>query len=89
MTAITGIVLFGVIGNRLASMLREEEQREPALPVFRATASGLNAWDIGSVFRGHKRGDLLLWRTSRGPSVHRTNGSANGDGGRLRTSAVC
>lgn len=49
---IAGIILFGVIGNSLASTLREEEQHEPALTVFRTTTPGLNAWDIGPVFRG-------------------------------------
>ncbi len=63
--AIAGIALLGTIGNSLASALREDSEREPALVTFLVTASGLSLAGIGSAFWGLIAGvlTLLLWRS--------------------------
>ncbi|UYK84998.1 benzoate/H(+) symporter BenE family transporter [Xanthomonas sacchari] len=65
--AIAGIALFGTIGNSLASALREEHEREPALIAFLVTASGLSLFGIGAALWGLLAGaaTLALWRRSR------------------------
>ncbi|WP_295965858.1 benzoate/H(+) symporter BenE family transporter [uncultured Xanthomonas sp.] len=64
---IAGIALFGTIGNSLASALREEHEREPALIAFLVTASGLSLFGIGAALWGLLAGaaTLALWRRSR------------------------
>ncbi|MBB6368644.1 benzoate membrane transport protein [Xanthomonas sacchari] len=65
--AIAGIALFGTIGNSLASALREEHEREPALIAFLVTASGLSLFGIGAALWGLLAGaaTLALWRRTR------------------------
>ncbi|MBO9882917.1 benzoate/H(+) symporter BenE family transporter [Xanthomonas sp. D-109] len=65
--AIAGIALFGTIGNSLASALREENEREPALIAFLVTASGLSLFGIGAALWGLLAGaaTLALWRRTR------------------------
>ncbi|MCW0368626.1 Inner membrane protein YdcO [Xanthomonas sacchari] len=65
--AIAGIALFGTIGNSLASALREEREREPALIAFLVTASGLSLFGIGAALWGLLAGatTLALWRRTR------------------------
>jgi benzoate membrane transport protein len=65
--AIAGIALLGTIGNSLATALREETDREPALVAFLVTASGLSLAGIGSAFWGLVAGviTMLMWRTGR------------------------
>ena len=65
--AIAGIALLGTIGNSLASALREESEREPALIAFLVTASGVSFAGIGSAFWGLLAGalTLLIWRHKR------------------------
>lgn len=62
--AIAGIALLGTIGASLATALREESGREPALITFLVTASGLSLAGIGSAFWGLLAGvmALLVWR---------------------------
>jgi benzoate membrane transport protein len=50
--AIAGLALLNTIGNSLASALKEDEQRLPALITFLVTASGLTLLSIGSAFWG-------------------------------------
>ncbi len=65
--AIAGIALFGTIGNSLASALREEREREPALIAFLVTASGLSLFGIGAALWGllAGAGSMALWRYKR------------------------
>ena len=49
--AIAGIALLSTIGG-LASALRDERHREPALITFLVTLSGITLMDIGSAFWG-------------------------------------
>lgn len=65
--AIAGVALFGTIGNSLASALREEHEREPALIAFLVTASGLSLFGIGAALWGLLAGaaTLALWRRTR------------------------
>lgn len=49
---IAGLALLGTIGNGLATALKDEHQREPALVTFLATASGVTLFGIGSAFWG-------------------------------------
>ncbi|UQA60618.1 benzoate/H(+) symporter BenE family transporter [Polyangium aurulentum] len=58
--AIAGFALLGTIGNGLASALRHEGEREPALITFLVTASGVGAFGIGSAFWGLVAGVLAL-----------------------------
>lgn len=57
---VAGIALLGTIGNSLATALREEGEREPALVTFLVTASGLTLGGIGSAFWGLVAGALTL-----------------------------
>jgi len=59
--AIAGIALLSTIGNGLASALRDERHREPALITFLVTLSGLTLMDIGSAFWGVVAGSLALF----------------------------
>ena len=59
--AIAGIALLSTIGNGLASALREERHREPALITFLVTLSGITLMDIGSAFWGVVAGSLALF----------------------------
>ena len=56
--AIAGIALLSTIGNGLASALRDERHREPALITFLVTLSGITLMDIGSAFWGVVAGSL-------------------------------
>lgn len=58
--AIAGIALFTTIGNGLAAALQDPREREPALITFLVTASGVSAFQIGSVFWGMLAGLLAL-----------------------------
>lgn len=58
--AIAGIALLGTIGNSLASALRDESEREPALVTFLVTASGISFAGIGSAFWGVVAGVVAL-----------------------------
>lgn len=58
--AIAGLALLGTIGNGLATALREEQEREPALITFLVTASGVALYGIGSAFWGLVAGTLAL-----------------------------
>ncbi|MBP6579410.1 MAG: benzoate/H(+) symporter BenE family transporter, partial [Acidovorax sp.] len=59
--AIAGIALLSTIGNGLASALRDERHREPALITFLVTLSGITLMDIGSAFWGVVAGSLALF----------------------------
>ena len=59
--AIAGLALFGTIGGGLATAMKDEVQREPALVTFLVTASGLSLGGIGSAFWGVAAGALALW----------------------------
>ena len=65
--AIAGIALFATLGNSLATALREESDREPALIAFLVTASGVSMAGIGSAFWGLVAGGvtLLVFRRNR------------------------
>jgi len=65
--AIAGIALFGTIGNSLATALKEDGEREPALITFLVTASGLSLFGIGAAFWGLLAGAAtsLWWRRPR------------------------
>ena len=60
MLAIAGMALFGTIGGGLATAMKDESQREPALITFLVTASGVALWGIGSAFWGVVAGTLAL-----------------------------
>lgn len=64
--AIAGLALFGTIGGGLATAMKDEAQREPALVTFLVTASGLSLGGIGSAFWGVVAGAIALvilnWR---------------------------
>ena len=59
--AIAGIALLSTIGNGLASALRDERHREPALITFLVTLSGITLMDIGSAFWGVVTRSLALF----------------------------
>ena len=59
--AIAGVALLSTIGNGLASALRDERHREPALITFLVTLSGITLMDIGSAFWGVVVGSLALF----------------------------
>ena len=59
--AVAGIALLSTIGNGLASALRDERHREPALITFLVTLSGITLMDIGSAFWGVVAGSLALF----------------------------
>ncbi len=58
--AIAGLALFGTIGGGLATALKDETDREPALITFLVTASGLTLFGIGSAFWGLVAGGVAL-----------------------------
>jgi benzoate membrane transport protein len=58
--AIAGLALFGTIGGGLATALKDEAEREPALVCFLVTASGVTLSGIGSAFWGLLAGVLAL-----------------------------
>jgi len=58
--AIAGLALLGTIGSGLATAVRDEAQREPALVTFLVTASGVSLFGIGSAFWGLVAGALAL-----------------------------
>jgi benzoate membrane transport protein len=64
--AVAGFALLGTIGSALATALRDERQREPALITFLVTLSGLTLWGVGAAFWGVVAGVLALalqrWR---------------------------
>lgn len=59
--AIAGLALLGTIGNGLATALRSETHREPALITFLVTLSGLVIAGVGSAFWGVVAGSLALF----------------------------
>jgi len=59
--AIAGFALLGTIGSGLASALAQESEREPALPTFLVTASGISLASIGSAFWGLLAGLAALY----------------------------
>ena len=65
--AIAGIALFATLGNSLATALRVESDREPALIAFLVTASGVSLAGVGSAFWGLVAGGvaLLVYRRTR------------------------
>ncbi|ATE71969.1 benzoate/H(+) symporter BenE family transporter [Lysobacter capsici] len=63
--AIAGIALLTTIGNGLAAAVHDPQEREPALITFLVTASGVSAFQIGSVFWGMVAGLLALAITRR------------------------
>ncbi|MFL5261490.1 MAG: benzoate/H(+) symporter BenE family transporter, partial [Anaeromyxobacteraceae bacterium] len=67
--AIAGLALFGTIGGGLASALRDDAEREPALVTFLVTASGTSLFGVGSAFWGLVAGVLaaavLRWPRAR------------------------
>lgn len=68
---IAGLALLGTIGNGLATALKDEHQREPALVTFLATASGMTLFGIGSAFWGLVAGacSVLILRGFKKPVV--------------------
>lgn len=58
--AIAGIALINTIGSGLATAMRDETQREPAMITFLITASGVTLGGIGSAFWGLVGGVLTL-----------------------------
>ena len=66
--AVAGLALLGTIGSGLATAMKDEAQREPALITFVVSASGLTLWGVGAAFWGVLAGALALavqrWRRS-------------------------
>ncbi|WP_374497774.1 benzoate/H(+) symporter BenE family transporter [Vogesella indigofera] len=58
--AIAGLALFGTIAGGLATAMKDDAMREPALITFLITASGLSLAGIGSAFWGLAGGVLAL-----------------------------
>ena len=58
--ALAGLALFGTIGGGLATAMKDEHQREPALITFLVTASGLTLGGVGSAFWGVVAGSIAL-----------------------------
>lgn len=58
--AVAGFALLGTIGGALATAMKDEGQREPALITFLVTASGLSLWGVGAAFWGVVGGVLAL-----------------------------
>lgn len=58
--AIAGMALFGTIAGGLATAMKDEHLREPALITFLITASGVSLAGIGSAFWGLSGGVLAL-----------------------------
>jgi len=67
--AVAGFALLSTIGSGLATAMKDEHQREPALITFLVTASGLTLWGVGAAFWGVVAGVLALgvqrWKTRR------------------------
>lgn len=63
---VAGFALLGTIGAGLATAVKDERSREPALITFLVTASGLVLWGVGSAFWGLVAGAIALavqhWR---------------------------
>jgi benzoate membrane transport protein len=58
--AIAGLALFGTIAGGLATAMKDETQREPALITFLVTASGFTLGGIGAAFWGVVAGLIAL-----------------------------
>lgn len=58
--AIAGLALFGTISGGLATAMKDDAMREPALITFLITASGVSLAGIGSAFWGLAGGVLAL-----------------------------
>jgi len=58
--AIAGLALFGTIAGGLATAMKDDAMREPALITFLITASGVSLAGIGSAFWGLAGGVLAL-----------------------------
>lgn len=73
--ALSGVALFGAIGNGLAGAVHDERQREAALITFLLTASGMHFLGLGAAFWGIVAGVAAyalqhlhwrrLWRLAR------------------------
>jgi benzoate membrane transport protein len=64
--AVAGFALLGTIGSALATAMRDESQREPALITFLVTFSGLTLWGVGAAFWGVVAGGVALaWQRLR------------------------
>jgi benzoate membrane transport protein len=64
--AVAGFALLGTIGSALATAMRDESQREPALITFLVTFSGLTLWGVGAAFWGVVAGGMALaWQRLR------------------------
>jgi benzoate membrane transport protein len=68
--AVAGFALLGTIGAGLATAMKDEASREPALITFLVTASGLSLAGVGAAFWGVVAGGLALavqhWRKAPG-----------------------
>lgn len=58
---VAGLALLGTIGTGLATSLRDDRYREPALITFLVTLSGVTLMGIGSAFWGLVAGALALF----------------------------
>jgi benzoate membrane transport protein len=58
--AVAGFALLGTIGGGLASAMKDEGSREPALITYLVTASGLTLGGVGAAFWGVVAGALAL-----------------------------
>jgi benzoate membrane transport protein len=64
--AVAGFALLGTIGSALATAMRDESQREPALITFLVTFSGLTLWGVGAAFWGVVAGGVAMaWQRLR------------------------
>ena len=67
--AIAGLALLGTIAGAIATAVKDEANREPAVITFLVTASGVTLFGIGAAFWGLLGGVLAMlvlnWRRSR------------------------
>lgn len=74
--AIAGLALIGTIGNGLATALKEETDREPALITFLVTASGVTLFGVGAAFWGMVAGMLSMFILQYRPKAVESTDSA-------------
>lgn len=74
--AIAGLALIGTIGNGLATALKEETDREPALITFLVTASGVTLFGVGAAFWGMVAGMLSMFILKYRPKAIASTDSA-------------
>jgi benzoate membrane transport protein len=58
--AVAGLALLGTIGAGLATAVKDERHREPAVITFLVTMSGVTLWGVGSAFWGVVAGTIAL-----------------------------